>query len=193
MTCSLGSTASVDELHRRLEIVYAASKKHLIGIDGVDGSGKTTLAKRLAKRFGGSVVSLDDYLDKNQNAYTLHVRCHELNRAIANSQSPILIEGVCLLAVARRCGFSVDVHVYVRRLSKNSLLWHDEEMCMAETEADELKRVERELQAAAAKLGDEDDPISDQNGLGLRGELIDYHAGWKPVQLADLVFDIVHE
>ncbi|WP_282525519.1 hypothetical protein [Bradyrhizobium sp. Arg816] len=27
--------------------------------------------------------------------------------------------------------------------------------------------------------------------LGLTGELIDYHAQWKPVHRADLVFDVV--
>ena len=138
------------------------------------------------------MVSIDEHLDRNQNAYIHHVRCDELIKVIATSQSPILIEGVCLLAVAQRCGFRLDAHVYVRRLSKNSLIWHDEEMCLAEIDAEELKRDEREMLKAAGKLIGEVDGLSEEE-LGLRGELIDYHARWKPVQLADVVFDIVHD
>lgn len=136
---------SLEELQARLNAVIPKDGRSCIGVDGMDGVGKSTLARAMAKRLGGSVVSLDDHPDKKQNRYTHHIHRNEVKAAISASSSPILIEGVCLLAVAHRCGFNVDVLVYVRRLSRNSGIWHDQELCMAERPVPELKEVEREL------------------------------------------------
>ncbi|MBR1172990.1 hypothetical protein JQ617_03395 [Bradyrhizobium sp. KB893862 SZCCT0404] len=178
---------SQEELHVRLAQFRGGVGGLRIGIDGMDGVGKSTLARELANRLGGSVISLDDYLTKRQNSYVLHIRCDDVKAAISASKLPTLIEGVCLLAVAQRCGFEVDALVYVRRISGNSGIWHEEEICMALSPPDELKQKERALREAfsttekSGNLGDDD--------LGLTGELIDYHARWRPVERA-LVFDI---
>jgi hypothetical protein len=118
---------SQEELYARLDQLLPNGGRLCIGLDGMDGVGKSTLAREMAKRLGGSVISLDDHLVKKQNGYILHIRCDEVKAAISASRSPILIEGVCLLAVAQRCRFDVDVLVYVRRLSRNSEIWHDQE------------------------------------------------------------------
>jgi hypothetical protein len=180
---------SQDELHVRLDDLL--NGEHLcIGFDGMDGVGKSTLAREMAERLGLSVISLDTYLVEKQNGYVPHIRCDELKAAISVCRSPILIEGVCLLAVARRCGFDVDFLVYVRRLSGNSGIWHEQELCMAELPADEVKRKERDLRGALSTT-EKPDSVSDDEYLGLTAELIDYHAQWRPVQSADLVFDVV--
>jgi len=183
--------SSQEELYARIDALLPSSGRGVcIGLDGLDGVGKSTLAREIANRLGGSLISLDDHLVKKQNGYTLHIRCDELKALISASRSPILIEGVCLLAVARRCGFDVDLLVYVRRLSHNSGIWHDQELCMAEKSADELKQEARELRKAFSTT-EKPDSVADDDDLGLTGELIDYHAQWKPVQRADLVFDVV--
>src|SRR5262245_48888077 len=172
---------SQEELHARLNDLLPNDGRFCIGFDGMDGVGKSTLAREMAKRLGGSVISLDDHLVKKQNGYILHIRCNELKAVISASRAPILIEGVCLLAVAHRCGFDVDVLVYVRRLSHNSGIWHDQELCMAEKPADELKQGEREIRNAFSAT---ENSIADDD-LGLSGELIDYHAQWKPMRRAN--------
>src|SRR4051794_23498229 len=92
---------SPQELHARLDGLLPNGDHLCIGFDGLDGVGKSTLAYEMARRLGGSVISLDDYLVEKQNGYVLHIRSDELNAAISASRLPILIEGVCLLAVAR--------------------------------------------------------------------------------------------
>lgn len=189
MTDEIIAIASEDELQARLSNLIAKGRRACIGVDGLDGIGKSTLARAIAIRLGGSVISLDDHLDKKQNRYAQHIRCKEVNAAIATYPYPILIEGVCLLAVAERCDFDVDVLVYVRRLSRNSGIWHDQEWCLAERPAAELKDEEQKLRNIFAEgiegVAEED--------LGLRGELIDYHAKWKPVKRADVVFDVMRD
>lgn len=178
------------ELHARLGDLLSNGERLLIGFDGLDGVGKSTLAREMAKHLGGSVISLDDYLVKKQNGYVLYIRHDELKAALLASRSPILIEGVCLLAVACRCGFDVDLLVYVRRRSRNNGIWHERELCMAELPADELKQRERVLREAFS-TAEKPDRVSDDDYLGLTAELIDYHAQWRPVQHAELVFDVV--
>ncbi|WP_441259606.1 hypothetical protein AB7008_23605 [Bradyrhizobium sp. 521_C7_N1_3] len=178
---------SQSELYARLADLLPNDGRLCIGIDGMDGVGKSTLARELANRLGGSVISLDDHLTRKQNGYILHIRCDELKAALSASTSPILVEGVCLLAVAQRCGFDVDVLVYVRRISRNSDIWHEEEICMAQSPAIELKEKARALRNAFL-MTDESANIADDD-LGLMGELIDYHAQWRPVERA-LLYDV---
>jgi hypothetical protein len=162
-----------------------------IGIDGMNGAGKTCLAGELAPLLGAKVISLDDYLNKKRGAYVPHIRCEEVSAAVEAATPPILIEGTCLRAVAERCGIIVRLHVYVRRLSANSLLWHEEDVCLGETPVDELKQKERELRVLAAEWSGHKDVERVAEETGLSEELIDYHARWKPVQHADVIFDVI--
>ena len=93
-------------------------------------------------------------------------------------------------AVAERCGFTINVHIYVRRVSKESGLWHDEDICLAETPLDELKQHQRELRRWGAVVSGREDVDQAEKETGLSDELIEYHARWRPVQSANVVFTI---
>jgi hypothetical protein len=54
---------------------------------------------------------LDDFLNRHQGGFLEHLRYDQLLAAIG--QRPILVEGVCLLAVLERIAVNVDVVVYV--------------------------------------------------------------------------------
>jgi hypothetical protein len=177
-------------LHDKINTVMSERPTRLIGIDGMDGIGKTWLAGKLAELLGATVISLDKYVDKKQGAYVPHIRCQDVKAAIEASSAPVIVEGVCLRAVAERCVFTIDVHVYVRRISKNSGLWHDDRICLAESPVDVLKRDERELRRAGAALSGREDLEEAEKETGLRDELIEYHAHWHPVPMADMIFTI---
>jgi hypothetical protein len=191
VTLSERSMTSVEELCNKLRGLMPDGESVCIGIDGTDGVGKTCLGRKLAPLLGAKLISLDEHLDKKRGVYVPHIRCVEVRAAIEASASPILLEGTCLRGVADRCGITVHLHVYVRRLSANSLLWHEEDICLGEIPVDELKQKERELRMWSAKLSGRKDVERTAEETGLREELIDYHARWKPVQNADVVFDVV--
>jgi hypothetical protein len=65
-------------------------------------------------------------------------------------------------------------------------------VCLATEPADELKRRDRGLRLLARRLsGAEpgDDVDSEQEAGGLSEELIDYHAQYRPLELANVIFD----
>jgi hypothetical protein len=188
---ALDGPTSLEELHNELKGLTADRVRVRIGIDGMDGIGKTFLAHQLATLLGATVISLDDYLDRDRRAYVPHIRCREVTAAIeARSGLVVIVEGVCLRAVAERCGFTINVHIYVRRVSKESGLWHDEDICLAETPLDELKQHQRELRRWGAVVSGREDVDQAEKETGLSDELIEYHARWRPVQSANVVFTI---
>jgi hypothetical protein len=155
---TLDGLTSLEELHNKVKELTPAGLRACIGIDGMDGIGKTPLAHKLATLLGAAVISLDDYLDRKRGAYVPHIRCQEVTAAIdASSGLLVVVEGVCLRAVAERCGFTTKVHICVRRVSKETGLWHDEEICLAETPVDDLKQHERELRRWGAVMSGRED------------------------------------
>jgi hypothetical protein len=190
---SLDGPTLLDELHGKLKGLISGRRKVCIGIDGMDGVGKTPLAQKLAMLLGATVISLDDHVDKKRGMYVPYVRCQEVTAAIEACSRLVVVEGVCLRAVAECCAFTIDVHIYVKRVSKGTGLWHDADICFAETPVDDLKQQERELRRWGAMMSGRDDVEQAEKETGLRDELIDYHAQWRPVQSADLVFTTIEE
>jgi len=186
MSCipRVGQTVTLDELEAR--IIAIEANRVIIGLDGLDGVGKTTLGRELKTRLGADLISVDDYLDKNRGVYLGALRLEDLKSAIERSASRVvLVEGTCLREVAAQCGFAVDQYVYVRRLTRDGR-WGDEEQCCPTGSAEVLK--ERELSNRdmfSRALGGEG--VTD---LGLHGELIDYHCRYRPFENADFVVDV---
>jgi broad-specificity NMP kinase len=99
----------------------------VIGIDGVDGCGKSTLASLIAERLGWNVVSVDDYLEQDRDTYVAHVRTSDLRAQTANA-TPTIVEGVCVLAVCQAANLPLDLLVYVKRVRADGS-WLDEDEC----------------------------------------------------------------
>jgi len=60
---------SLEELHDKVKGLMPNRLKVCIGIDGMDGVGKTFLARELATPLGATVISLDDHVDKKRGMY----------------------------------------------------------------------------------------------------------------------------
>ena len=157
----------------------------------MDGVGKTSLAKTIGETLRAVLIFVDDHVDKNKGGYIEYIRCSELHDEISRATVPlIIIEGVCLRAVAEHCKIDISMHVYVRRLSRQGI-WHDEEVCCPTESADVLKEKARGLREDMSHIFSGAPAQQDHFELGLEGELIDYHSMHRPVEKADIVFDVV--
>jgi hypothetical protein len=193
MSEGMKTVTSIDVLCKRVGKMTATETKLVIGLDGMDGVGKTTVGKELVRRLHARLISLDDYLEKKRGTYVPHLRCDEVRELVENSDSSIVIDGVCLRAVAERCGIDIGLYVYVRRINQHGRC-DDEEICLACEPPEVLKERERELRAMAESFLDKDSEqltASDRHEYGLKEELIDYHHNYSPVKKADIIFDAV--
>lgn len=95
-----------------LEQLCCSGSDTMIAIDGWHGVGKTTLANRVSSILGIRCVHLDDFLLSHRGGFLEFLDYDRL--AYALQQRPVLVEGVCMLAVLRRLGQAPGVLVYVK-------------------------------------------------------------------------------
>lgn len=101
----------------------------LVGIDGFDGTRKTSLAFALAQKLGGIRVGLDCYIDKDRKAdrYVGLLRLEDLQRDLNGLSccfSHVVVDGVCLSEVFEQIGGAPDYIVYVKKLSPQGVWDH---------------------------------------------------------------------
>lgn len=177
------------ELSEILKILRA-TKPRLIGIDGVDGSGKSTLALSLSKELGWPHIDLDNYLDKNLGQYVNHIYYDTVQGRLDDAKEPIIIEGVCLLAILKKLQRSPDMLIYIKRVSDYGS-WRDEDDCHVTENIDEFinkkkqelkkfMRIEAHIEGKAAS-NDVDFPELDE-------EIIRYHYCYRPYEKAHIIY-----
>lgn len=120
-------TTTVDAVVQHVRAVKHDSSC-LVGVDGFDGSGKTTLAFELARQMDGIRVGLDSYVEKDRDAdsYAGLLRLDHLKRDLENLRARfpvVVVDGVCLLEALAAFGAAVDLHIYVKKISPQGL-WH---------------------------------------------------------------------
>ncbi len=170
-------TISCPTVHSLLAHVVQANPS-LIGVDGLDGCRKTTLALELAGHTHYQVISLDTFLDKNKGAYIDNIDFGGVRRAVQKQKS--IVEGVCLLKVLDRAGLKLDLAIYVQRYRHG--LWADEDwLGLDQNVEDYLKKLSgaAEIVSGGDESGREED---------LSTEIIRYHHDFHPHDRADLTF-----
>jgi uridine kinase len=86
----------------------------LIGIDGKDGVGKTSLATWVAWQFGMPTVHLDLFIEQQDAPGPLVWRVADLDRCVeVRGRRPFVIEGVLLLDALDQIGRSPDFLIFV--------------------------------------------------------------------------------
>ena len=104
------------ELLQELQKELGPNRKPLlIGIDGADGVGKSSLASWLAWQLGMPTVHLDFYLVHGSEPQTWMVK--EIDRMIGqriDGERPMIIEGTFLLDVLEQIEWQPDFLIYVR-------------------------------------------------------------------------------
>jgi uridine kinase len=92
----------------------------LIGIDGVDGSGKSSVASWLSWQLEMPAVHLDIYIVEESDQITW--KFDDIARALDGAQKaqrqskrPVIVESVLLLHVLEKLGRQPDFHVFVEK------------------------------------------------------------------------------
>jgi len=177
-----------------LDIVEEVKRKNAqyIVIDGADGSGKSTLADEITGKLSSIHINLDDYLEKNRGYFVDYIKYDLLKMKIENANSPIIIDGVCALAITKKLQIKCDLHIYVKRMSAYGF-WNDSELYDLDDDVDAFiakKNTEhREFCEAMAQIeGEEFDP-ENTNIPRLTEELIRYHYEFKPHKIADIIYE----
>lgn len=170
------------------------NRKGIIGIDGVDGIGKTTLAKLLGEKLHVPTILLDDHLNKNCKYYVDALN-QDVAVQIAQLNNVVVIEGVCLLAVAERFGFEINTHIYLKRIHLG--MWADGNIFGTNADpSDVISKEEGQIYDAEAWFASQGNRAPRERSeirlSGLRCELINYHYLHKPHNKADLVYEVEH-
>jgi len=180
-------TSEITKISTRLK----SGKFCLIGIDGKEGSGKSTLASQLAKIFGYRHINLDLYLDKNRGNFVEHIRYDLLQTELKDLTKPIIIEGVCLLAVLQKLNKVHDILIYVKRMD-NKDTWDDESECDVHGDIDQFiinrKNWFLTFMKEKAKIKGEIFNTVEGNIPELNEEIIRYHFKFKPHLNADIIY-----
>jgi len=174
-----------------IEEIIRKNTVGIIAIDGMDGSGKTTLSKKLQRKLKCRRINLDKYLKRNSGNYVEFINYSKLLKDIYINPSLLLIEGTCCLAVLSRISVTHDLLIYVKRYSKYGY-WRDEDECDVQDDIDIFVNQEKEkflkFCKAEATLENREFNPSAHQFPPFQEELFRYHHKYKPHQVADIIF-----
>jgi hypothetical protein len=172
-----------DNINDVFKIIKTTSPK-TIGIDGIDGVGKTYLAKDIEK-MGYKRLSLDNFLKRKSGNYFKFINFELLGKSIKQSSGKLVVEGVLLQKVLRKLPLIIDCFIYITDSvwiydwledyqGKYCGLSIDQIIANTEQETERLNRV----------LSPESKPYKMD---GLRKEIFEYSHEYKPWEYADVV------
>ncbi len=104
------------KLVKRVREVLGPWRKFTIAVDGVDGSGKTTLARFLSWQTEISIIETDLLLDLEKGG--LNYRLEDFKRLIETRHSrkrPVIVEGVFLLRLLEEVSLQPEFLIYVEK------------------------------------------------------------------------------
>lgn len=179
---------NVDEIADLIKSTFATAG--IIGIDGNDGVGKSTLAKELGEVIGAAVFSIDDFVANNLGSYIPNLRAKELQAAVSSASRPLIVEGVCLLNALEVADLKPDLLIYLKRMS-NYGHWYDQDECDPVEEEDaliqRLSNLALEFSRLDASLsGKPEDEVRASGLTPLREEIIRYHSRFRPSRNAHI-------
>ncbi|WP_460410359.1 MULTISPECIES: hypothetical protein [unclassified Pseudomonas] len=149
----------------------------MIGIDGIDGSGKSTLGSAVSEALGLPCISLDSFLEKDPEGYVESMDYTKLKAALEGLKGYV-VEGVCLTKVLQRIQLTPEASIYIKRVRYG--FWLDETQLDIHEPVEVALARERE---SASRFSS-----SPVDNLGLAEEVIRYHAEFCPHDSADITY-----
>lgn len=150
-----------------------------IGIDGIDGAGKSTLAREISGALGLPCISLDSFLKKKMDGYVEHIDYPKLKATLEKLEGYV-VEGVCLHQVLGRIQLAPSVSIYIKRMQHG--IWSDENELDISKPVDAILAEAREVASLFSSS-----PVTN---LGLAEEVIRYHAEFRPHDHADVIYAV---
>jgi cytidylate kinase len=146
----------------------------VIAIDGFPGSGKTTVANRMAKAMPAVHVEVDQFLERNRGGFLTFIDYSSLAEVVRRNsrEEVILVEGVCVKAVLARIAIAEDLHVYVKRTGQHRI-WYEGRTFVEFHSVEDALRYEESL-----------GPVP-----GLTRDVLGYHYDYQPHKTADIVYE----
>ena len=151
----------------------AEQRARVVAVDGFQASGKTTLARALGAALGCKVISADQYLHRNRDAFFPHLDLKRLAEDVETAGTCIL-EGVCCLQVLRAIGGTPNCLVYVKRMAASR--WVDEDA------------LETYTTQGLPPLTEPIDPLA-KSLRALWEEVARYHTQFSPHVVAQVVYE----
>ena len=154
--------------------IIANNRLVIIGIDGINGTGKTNLAYYLAADLKFGLISLDCFLVHKLDCYLKALNSGLLMQKLLQLKNKsFIIEGCCLLDVARIFDIQPNIFIYCKEISKlghNAELWH---------------------------YGNNFDEYANNNYkqsiTGFEKEIYDYHARMRPWEQAHIIYKLINQ
>lgn len=164
MTVEMSEAGSIEGI---VAILKTHSVPFVVGVDGFHGSRKSNTAYKLGYELRANVVSIDDYLPSDCDAFSVDiVETKRLSERIKRLKTvgSVVVEGICLLAILERAGIISDHLIHIQELNlANS--WKYREI------VDDPERYQQYL----------------ANSKGLEVEVLKYHGKYRPWQKAEFV------
>jgi hypothetical protein len=163
----------------------------VVAIDGVDGSGKSTVARELSEMLGIIHIDLDDYLEKNQGGYVNFLDYESLKNNIKQTNAPIVIEGVCILAILNNLEIRHDLLVYIKRMFEFGY-WKDDRFDINEDIETFIEKANvdfREFSKLDAQLGGDKYDPNNCSIPKLTEEIFRYHHKFRPHEIANIIYE----
>ncbi|MEO5812527.1 MAG: hypothetical protein ABIU96_15735 [Rhodanobacter sp.] len=181
MQSSISSSISFEaELVQLLRTMLQENPRQVIGIDGADGAGKSSLADLLGASLACRVIHGDSFIRNRGMPYPNILDLQSLKNEISAFTSlhkPVIVESVMLKLVLDALPAATTFDVYVRHS------WPKGQLTKPEL---------------FDNVVDERDVIADDDlfcnhfslpTLSIPRELIEYHKKWNPHIQADVVFE----
>jgi cytidylate kinase len=92
----------------------------IVAIDGLNGTGKTTLARYLSHKFNCSLVETDMFMVQAAVDYRFE-EMKILIKGRLTRKRPVFIEGVAILRTLKKIDLSPDFHIYWENVDSNDL------------------------------------------------------------------------
>jgi hypothetical protein len=132
MMAKIITKSDSDEIAGWITEFLSGTPTNLIRIEGVCGSGKTTIGRKLAAKGVGLHIEADKFAFQQLKAspYSECLKQEELNAAIVranHSDNTVILDAVCLEEVAPVQRWGRGLSIYVKRLSFNNVdpIWHE--------------------------------------------------------------------
>jgi hypothetical protein len=171
---------SQEALILELRNSLGSHKSWLLGVDGEQRVGKTTLSGRLAAELQATKLSGDDFVRQGRLHYPEALGLSELSNAIANlraTNKPVILESVMLQLILDSIGIKPDLTVYVRHSAFDGKFTHSHlfDPALLKAAIEEDKAINECF-------------FQDRKTPTLTSEILAYHQVYLPNENSDYVF-----